>query len=65
LNKIVTINKLNPLYYEILAESEFATPTIIKLIPILFSTLGAFTAYNTNFVANPLIFALKNEPRES
>jgi len=44
---------------EILAESEFATPTIIKLIPILFSTLGAFMAYNINFVANPFIFALK------
>ena len=44
---------------EILAESEFATPTIIKLIPLLFSTLGAFMAYNINFVANPLIFALK------
>nr|YP_009674812.1 NADH dehydrogenase subunit 5 [Fossombronia foveolata]QDE12797.1 NADH dehydrogenase subunit 5 [Fossombronia foveolata] len=44
---------------EILAESEFATPTIIKLIPILFSTLGAFVAYSVNFVVNPLIFALK------
>ncbi|KAH9560152.1 hypothetical protein CY35_06G091800 [Sphagnum magellanicum] len=33
---------------EIIAESEFATPTIIKLIPILFSTL-----------ANQFIFALK------
>nr|YP_010881069.1 NADH dehydrogenase subunit 5 [Moerckia flotoviana]QDE10619.1 NADH dehydrogenase subunit 5 [Pallavicinia lyellii]WIA66571.1 NADH dehydrogenase subunit 5 [Moerckia flotoviana] len=44
---------------EILAESEFATPTIIKLIPILFSTLGSFVAYSVNFVANPLIFALK------
>nr|BDN79761.1 NADH dehydrogenase subunit 5 [Ditrichum rhynchostegium] len=44
---------------EILAESEFATPTIIKLIPILFSTLGAFMAYNINFLANPVIFALK------
>nr|YP_002860275.1 NADH dehydrogenase subunit 5 [Nothoceros aenigmaticus]ACC86798.1 NADH dehydrogenase subunit 5 [Nothoceros aenigmaticus] len=44
---------------EILAESEFATPTIIKLIPILFSTLGAFVAYNVNFIANEFIFALK------
>ena len=44
---------------EILAESEFATPTIIKLIPILFSTLGAFIAYNINFVANQFIFASK------
>jgi NADH-ubiquinone oxidoreductase chain 5 len=37
---------------EILAESEFAAPTIIKLIPILFSTLGAFLAYNVNLVAD-------------
>lgn len=37
---------------EILAESEFAAPTIIKLIPILFSTLGAFVAYNVNLVAD-------------
>jgi NADH-ubiquinone oxidoreductase chain 5 len=44
---------------EILAESEFATPTIIKLIPILFSTLGSFVAYSVNFVVNPLILALK------
>ncbi len=27
---------------EIIIEFEFATPTIIKLIPILFSTLGAY-----------------------
>ncbi len=44
---------------EIIIESEFATPTITKLIPILFSTLGAFVAYNINFVANKYIFALK------
>jgi len=37
---------------EILAESEFAAPTIIELIPILFSTLGAFVAYNVNLVAD-------------
>uniref|UniRef100_A0A0D6QR48 NADH-ubiquinone oxidoreductase chain 5 n=1 Tax=Araucaria cunninghamii TaxID=56994 RepID=A0A0D6QR48_ARACU len=37
---------------EILAESEFAAPTIIKLIPILFSTLGAFVAYHVNLVAD-------------
>jgi NADH-ubiquinone oxidoreductase chain 5 len=37
---------------EIIAESEFAAPTIIKLIPILFSTLGAFVAYNVNLVAD-------------
>ncbi|KAM4069066.1 hypothetical protein ACB094_12G061300 [Castanea mollissima] len=30
----------------ILAESEFAAPTITKLIPILFSTSGASVAYN-------------------
>jgi NADH-ubiquinone oxidoreductase chain 5 len=31
---------------EIIAESEFVTPTIIKLIPILFSTISVFVAYN-------------------
>src|SRR5690606_16963395 len=36
----------------ILAESEFAAPTITKLIPILFSTSGAFVAYNVNPVAD-------------
>jgi NADH-ubiquinone oxidoreductase chain 5 len=41
---------------EIIAESKFVTPTIIKLIPILFNTLGAFVAYNINFVANQFIF---------
>uniref|UniRef100_A0A8R7P5R8 NADH dehydrogenase subunit 5 C-terminal domain-containing protein n=1 Tax=Triticum urartu TaxID=4572 RepID=A0A8R7P5R8_TRIUA len=35
---------------DILAESEFATPTITKLIPILFSTSGASLAYNVNLV---------------
>ena len=37
---------------EILAESEFATPPITKLIPILFSTSGASVAYNVNLVAD-------------
>nr|YP_009675497.1 NADH dehydrogenase subunit 5 [Sophora flavescens]QDD68255.1 NADH dehydrogenase subunit 5 [Sophora flavescens] len=37
---------------EILAESEFAAPTITKLIPILFSTSGASVAYNVNPVAD-------------
>nr|UXG53631.1 NADH dehydrogenase subunit 5 [Tolypanthus maclurei] len=37
---------------EILAESEFAAPTITKLIPIPFSTSGAFVAYNVNPVAD-------------
>ncbi|GLJ58420.1 hypothetical protein SUGI_1519150 [Cryptomeria japonica] len=37
---------------EILAESEFAAPTITELIPILFSTLGAFVAYHVNLVAD-------------
>ncbi|RZB57523.1 NADH-ubiquinone oxidoreductase chain 5 [Glycine soja] len=39
---------------EILAESEFAAPTITKLIPILFSTSGASVAYNVNPVADQL-----------
>nr|UPI48982.1 NADH dehydrogenase subunit 5 [Balanophora reflexa] len=33
---------------EILAESEFAAPTILKLIPILFSTSGTLAAYKVN-----------------
>nr|UBB40098.1 NADH dehydrogenase subunit 5 [Noronhia intermedia] len=37
---------------EILAESEFAAPTITKLIPIPFSTSGASVAYNVNSVAD-------------
>uniref|UniRef100_UPI0030017B75 NADH dehydrogenase subunit 5 n=1 Tax=Psophocarpus tetragonolobus TaxID=3891 RepID=UPI0030017B75 len=37
---------------EILAESEFAAPTITKLIPILFSTSGASVAYNVNPIAD-------------
>nr|YP_009730986.1 NADH dehydrogenase subunit 5 [Epirixanthes elongata]QBB73130.1 NADH dehydrogenase subunit 5 [Epirixanthes elongata] len=37
---------------EILAESEFAAPTLTKLIPILFSTSGAYVAYNVNLVAD-------------
>nr|YP_010249792.1 NADH dehydrogenase subunit 5 [Osmanthus fragrans]QTT60923.1 NADH dehydrogenase subunit 5 [Osmanthus fragrans] len=36
----------------ILAESEFAAPTITKLIPIPFSTSGASVAYNVNSVAD-------------
>nr|WRW54064.1 NADH dehydrogenase subunit 5 [Artemisia argyi] len=37
---------------KILAESEFAAPTITKLIPIPFSTSGASVAYNVNPVAD-------------
>ena len=37
---------------EILAESEFAAPTITNLIPIPFSTSGASVAYNVNSVAD-------------
>nr|UDH58358.1 NADH dehydrogenase subunit 5 [Brasenia schreberi] len=37
---------------EILAESEFAAPTITELIPIPFSTSGASVAYNVNLVAD-------------
>ena len=42
---------------EILAESEFATPITIKLVPITFSILGVFTAYNANLFANEFLFA--------
>ncbi|MCD7470698.1 NADH:ubiquinone dehydrogenase subunit 5 [Datura stramonium] len=44
-----------PSYYqknEILVESEFAAPTITKLIPITFSTSGAYVVYNVNPVAD-------------
>uniref|UniRef100_A0AAU7YU94 NADH-ubiquinone oxidoreductase chain 5 n=1 Tax=Pelargonium sp. FB-2021b TaxID=2898234 RepID=A0AAU7YU94_9ROSI len=37
---------------EILAESEFAVPTIVKLVPLFFSSLGAFLAYNINLVSD-------------
>nr|WNH36776.1 NADH dehydrogenase subunit 5 [Gastrodia sp. BS-2023] len=47
---------------EILAESEFAAPTITKLIPILFSTSGASIAYNVNPVADQFQRALKTSP---
>ena len=42
---------------EILAESEFATLITIKLVPITFSILGVFTAYNANLFANEFLFA--------
>ncbi|GJS94063.1 NADH dehydrogenase subunit 5 [Tanacetum coccineum] len=44
------LKKEGPAY--ILAESEFAAPTITKLIPIPFSTSGASVAYNVNPVAD-------------
>ncbi|KAK4708377.1 hypothetical protein R3W88_029302 [Solanum pinnatisectum] len=37
---------------KLLAESEFAAPTITKLIPISFSTSGAYVAYHVNPVAD-------------
>nr|QXT44704.1 NADH dehydrogenase subunit 5 [Nitellopsis obtusa] len=44
---------------EILFSSEFATPRMMKLIPILFSAIGAFLAYRVNFCANQFIYVLK------
>jgi NADH-ubiquinone oxidoreductase chain 5 len=44
---------------EILFSSEFATPRMMKLIPILFSAIGAFLAYRVNFCANKFIYVLK------
>nr|YP_010736404.1 NADH dehydrogenase subunit 5 [Zygnema circumcarinatum]QKQ14733.1 NADH dehydrogenase subunit 5 [Zygnema circumcarinatum]WEL36377.1 NADH dehydrogenase subunit 5 [Zygnema circumcarinatum] len=44
---------------ELLCESEFATPISIKLIPLMFSALGAFVAYQATFVAMRTMFALK------
>jgi hypothetical protein len=35
---------------ETIAEFEFVTPTIIKLILILFSTLSAFVVYNNGLL---------------
>nr|YP_009493653.1 NADH dehydrogenase subunit 5 [Codonopsis lanceolata]AWN57598.1 NADH dehydrogenase subunit 5 [Codonopsis lanceolata] len=43
----------------ILAESEFAAPTITKLIPIPFSTSGASLAYNVNPVADQFQLAFQ------
>nr|YP_006073020.1 NADH dehydrogenase subunit 5 [Nitella hyalina]AEH42835.1 NADH dehydrogenase subunit 5 [Nitella hyalina] len=44
---------------EIMFSSEFATPRMMKLIPILFSAIGAFLAYRVNFCANKFIYVLK------
>nr|YP_009710062.1 NADH dehydrogenase subunit 5 [Coleochaete scutata]QFU80167.1 NADH dehydrogenase subunit 5 [Coleochaete scutata] len=49
--------------HEILCESEFGVPTIIKLIPLFFSTLGAFIAYHVNWGANQFYaFTLQTSP---
>lgn len=44
---------------ELLCESEFGTPTIFKLIPLIFSSFGAFIAYQVHFLAKPFFFRLK------
>ena len=44
---------------ELLSESEFATPILIKLIPLILSTIGAYTAYQAHFVAIQTFYFLK------
>ena len=45
--------------HELLAESEFATPSSIKLIPLLFSTCGALIAYQVHFVITRIMYRIK------
>ncbi len=44
---------------ELLCESEFATPTSIKMIPLFYSILGAFLAYQAHFLAIRTMFSIK------
>jgi NADH-ubiquinone oxidoreductase chain 5 len=44
---------------ELLCESEFTTPTLIKLIPLIFSACGAFIAYQAHFIALRTMFNIK------
>ena len=44
---------------ELLCESEFGTPTLIKLIPLIFSSFGAFMAHQVHFLSTHLFFRLK------
>jgi NADH-ubiquinone oxidoreductase chain 5 len=44
---------------ELLAESEFATPILIKLIPLVLSSIGAYTAYQAHFIAIRTFFLFK------
>jgi NADH-ubiquinone oxidoreductase chain 5 len=47
---------------QLLCESEFATPILIKVLPLVFSAGGAFIAYQLHFVVKPLMFAVKTTP---
>jgi NADH-ubiquinone oxidoreductase chain 5 len=44
---------------ELLCESEFGTPTFIKLIPLIFSSFGAFVAYHVHFLSTRFFFKVK------
>lgn len=47
---------------ELLCESEFATPTLIRCAPLFFSGFGAFMAYQSHFVLTELFFKVKTSP---
>lgn len=44
---------------ELLCESEFGTPVSIKLIPLIFSSFGAFIAYHVHFLSRRFFFGIK------
>lgn len=44
---------------ELLCESEFATPTFIKMLPLIFSFCGAFIAYYVNFMSTRFFYRVK------
>jgi NADH-ubiquinone oxidoreductase chain 5 len=44
---------------ELLCESEFATPTFIRFLPLIFSFFGAFLAYYGNFMSTRFFYKVK------
>lgn len=44
---------------ELLAESEFATPTYIRFLPLFFSFCGAFISYQVHFFATSFFYRVK------
>ena len=44
---------------ELLCESEFATPTLIRFVPLIFSSCGAFVAYYVHFLSTRFFYKIK------
>jgi len=44
---------------ELLCESEFATPTYIRFVPLIFSFSGAFIAYHVHFLSTRFFYRVK------